>query len=888
MLADLKFSARSLTRTPGLALALLLTIAVGIGANASVLGFIRGSFAHPLPLPAGATLVSLFARNADGEVGAVSYQQYQLLQAQRDTFEWLGAARALQKSINVGEQYSIVPVVVVTPELADLLQLSMGDGIVISDRVWRSEFGSTDRIRGERIAVDGVDTHVAGVAPEWLEGLYTGRPVDIWMPLESAAVDGLNRTSRTFWPLGRLRPGVSLDRAAAAVSSIGDDISAITVLPYTGVPPEALDGVSRIGRLLPAAAGAVFLIACANVAALLLSRGSARAREMSIRVALGASRRQLGRAVLVESMLVSVTGGAVGALLAFWTTRIIPALLFEQDAERLVFSSNFASLLTAAAACAGVTAACGLLPYFDIRHDEPAAVLQRESAGPSKAMRRLRSGLVVIQMASCCLLVVSTALLLEGFHEALRTRAGNRLGRPVLATLQARLGFARPDLGLKYFRDADHAVQTLPGISGTAWAATPPGSQPPWSDMQIEPPRLPVREVVLDVAAFTPPSLALVNLPPVAGRMFSGGDTPQACRVAIVNQDASDELFGRDTVGRSIEDPAGERVEIVGVVATKTTDRKTRSRPIIFYYAAQTSALPGGTGPATFRVPVLPKTASVAIGANIVSAGYLDAAGISLTAGRAFRDDPTPHGCRVGLINEEASEAYFGGRALGGAVVDGAGRRTEIIGIVHSRLLRTSQRFDVPMIYFPLGQDFRPSMNLILSAPASADGLVAAVRDRLGAVPGGVPGALAVTTLDRHLGRTALAGERIATVLVGACAATALSLGILGLAGAMGDSVRQRRQEIALRIALGAQGWRLTRQLLAEGARLAGAGAIAGLIGSLLVARWIRGITPGAGSLTMGEWLMGPLVLAAAVAIASVMPARRAMSVDPLALMRKA
>jgi ABC-type antimicrobial peptide transport system permease subunit len=464
---------------------------------------------------------------------------------------------------------------------------------------------------------------------------------------------------------------------------------------------------------------------------------------------------------------------------------------------------------------------------------------------------------------------------------------GNRLGQPVLATLQARLGFARPDLGLEYFRDADRAVQTLPGILGTAWAATPPGSQPPWSDMQIEPPHLPVREVVLDVAAFTPATLALVSLPPVAGRMFSGGDTPEACRVAIVNQEAAEKLFQRDTVGRSIEDPVGGRVEIVGVVATKTDVRKAQSRPTIFYYAAQTGAQPGGTGAATFRVPLLPHAARVVIGANIVSRGYLDAAGISLVAGRAFQDDPIPRGCRVGLIDEEAAEIYFGGQALGSAVVDGAGRRTEIIGVVHSPLLRSSQRHDVPTIYFPLGQDFSPNMNLILSARTSGDALVAKVRDRLGAVPGGGPGALVVTTLDRHLGRTALAGERIGTVLVGACAASALSLGILGLAGAMGDSVRQRRHEIALRIALGAQGWRLMRQLLAEGARLAGIGAIAGTIGSLLVARWLGGITPGARSLTMETWLVGPLVLAAAVGIASVVPARRAVSVDPLALMRR-
>src|SRR5262249_9049944 len=139
----------------------------------------------------------------------------------------------------------------------------------------------------------------------------------------------------------------------------------------------------------------------------------------------------------------------------------------------------------------------------------------------------------------------------------------------------------------------------------------------------------------------------------------------------------------------------------------------------------------------------------------------------------------------------------------------------------------------------------------------------------------------------RHLARTALATERIATLLVGACAAAALALGILGLAGALADSVRQRRHEIAFRIAVGAPGWRLTCQLPAEGLGLAAAGAIAGTLGALIVKHWLPTIIPGAGTLTLRAWLAGPVVLLAAVAIASVLPVRRAISVDPLVLMQR-
>jgi hypothetical protein len=292
-------------------------------------------------------------------------------------------------------------------------------------------------------------------------------------------------------------------------------------------------------------------------------------------------------------------------------------------------------------------------------------------------------------------------------------------------------------------------------------------------------------------------------------------------------------------------------------------------------------------GAARFRVPAGPDSARGVLDANVVSPTYFDAMGLSPIAGGVFPGDPASRSCRVGVINQEAAEVYFGGNAVGGAVIDGGGRRIEIVGVVHSALLRTSQRRAEPAIYFPMAQDFQPRMTLILGARETNDAMLILVRRRLDLVPGGTPGSAAVTTLDAHLSRTALATDRIATMLAGASAATALTLGVLGLYGAMTETARQRRREIAVRIALGAQGWHVMRQVLAEGVRFAGAGTVAGMLGSLLVARWLARITPNAGSLTLWVWLAAPLALVGAVAIASVLPARRALTVDPLAIMRE-
>jgi predicted permease len=886
---DLRLSARSFARTPGLTLTLLLTIALGIGSNASVAGFARGLVTRHLPIPGIDSVVSVFGRDAQDAFGPVSYDTYASLEAQRETFEWLGAARESRVGVVLVGRSSVMSVAAVTPRLAELFQLPLGEGVVISHRVWQSESGTETDASGTSIRIDGVETRVAGVAPDWLSGLYLGSDVDIWMRLDERRGQEADRTSRTFWAFGQLRPGVSMNRAQAIVNAPRSGGDMIAVLRYSGMTPEGAAGMSRIGTLLPAAAGAVFLIACANVATFLLARASARSHETSVRVALGASRAQLAKQLLADGVLISAVGAAFGALLAAWTSRVIPALLFDRDAEQLVFVPNVAGIVAASAACALMTVACGLLPLFEIRHDEPASVLRRETLGSSGAMRRIRTVLVVGQMACCCLLVVSSALLLSSFRSALQTSVGNRLQQSILATIESRHRFSRPDLGLEYFQAAEQTARSLPGISATAWSGTPPGSRPAWQSVRIEPPELPLRDVKIDVEAFTPETLDLVKLPPVAGRMFGGADTRDTCPVVIVNEEAAQEFFGGDAVGRAIEDPAGQRVEIVGVVAARDAeDARATRRPTIYYYGAQNSTPLDRTGPARFRVGVLPqKGARAVLEANVISQSYFYTMGLSPIAGALFADDPAPHSCRVGVINQEAAGRYFNGRAVGGALIDGAGNRTTIVGVVHAPLLRTSQRRIEPAVYFPMAQDYRPRMTLMLDARESSERTLTAVRRALDLVPGGLSGSV-VTTLEEHLSRTVLAPDRIATILVGAAAATALLLGVLGLYGAMSEATRQRRREIAVRLALGAQGWRVVRQVLAEGIRLAGTGTAAGMLGSVLIGRWLSRVTPSAGTAPLWVWLAAPLLLMFSVAIASVVPARRAAAVDPLSIMRDA
>ena len=881
ILGDIWYSARSFARTPGFALTLLFTIALGIGSNAVIYGFAPGLPTHESPLTAVDRFVSFFGSDVQRQAGTISFEDYLLIKKQVGAFEWIGAARVSQRSITISGRSPVMSVAAITSDLADLLDLTLVEGVAISHRTWQSEFGERPDIRGEQIRIGNVDSRVAAIAPEWLEGLYFGRSVDVWTLLGDDIPKDRDRASPNLWVFGRLRGNVSPGEANLALAAGHAYSSAIRVTPYTGLTPDISVGFSNTRALLGLAAGAVFLVTCANVGLFLLGRASARSRETSLRVALGASRRQLARALLSDSVVISVVGGACGILLAIWTSRVVPAFLFQEDAERLVFAPDALSIVLASAACAGITVLFGLLPVFVIPHDRPAAILQREAAGPSKRVRNLRAGLVVAQMASCCALVVSGAFLVGSLRSALKTSAARSLGEPVLATMQT-----SPDFGIRYFESVALAAQAISDVSVKAWSAHPPGSQPNWRSFRIEPPRLPLREVRLDIAAFTARSIPLFKLPPVAGRMFRMAD--RLCRVAVIDEAAARLLFGSETAGRFVEEPSGQVVEIVAVIGERDGNPgSSRRSPTIYYdYTDLAGDPPGRISLAPFHAPVVSDLAHAELDATVVSSEYFRTMSFSLVAGHIFPDIPSPRPCRVAVVNQEASDLYFGGKAIGAAVIDDTGRRTEIIGVVRAAPLGTFQRRIEPTIYFPMEQDYPPYMTLVLAAQKATPSLLDKLYRTIEAVPGRGPAPIIVKTLEAHLGQTALAPLRIATTIVGACGVTAFMLSILGLYGALSDAARQRRRELAVRIALGAQRRHVIGQVLGEGARLACAGTLVGLSASLVLTRPLVRITSSGSQPDLWVWLTAPAVLAGTVGIASILPARRSLMVNPVTLMR--
>src|SRR5687768_9152097 len=483
LVADIRYSIRSLARTPLWTSALVLTIALGIGSSASVQGFVRGLLTTDLPIFAIERVVTVFATDTPGASGPVGYDVFTALKSRSDIFESLGAIGESQARVSIASRSTLMSVAAYTPDIATVLPVASRAGVTLSHQVRFAHFPANVEPSGRTIHVDGAAMPIAGAMPYWLEGLYRGRAVDLWRSLDEA--DHRDGRARV-WLLGRLRPGVPVQDAQAAIDGIDASDRAITVLPYTGQTPETAGGMLRLGALLEMAASAVFLIACANVSAFVLARSWARARETAVRVAIGARRRQLLRQLLIDSAVIALIGGAAGFILASWMADIVPLMFFDEDADRLVFSPDARGILATSILCIVITIACGLAPLFDTRDDEPSAVLQREVAGPSRVMTRINTGLLLMQMAGCSLLVISTGHLLQGFRAALDTDAGRRLGNPVLATLEA-LPSPAPDDGRKYFEDAIKAAKSVATMSETVWAARLPGSRVAWQWVRFDP-----------------------------------------------------------------------------------------------------------------------------------------------------------------------------------------------------------------------------------------------------------------------------------------------------------------------------------------------------------------------------------------------------------------
>ena len=878
-------SARAFARTPGLSLVLLLTIALGVGSNVTVFGFVQGLI-HPNSRATDEDrIVSIFAQDKTHAAGPLTRHQFQLLRSRKDglvgdAFVWIDGARIAPEDVWLGDHSQIAIVAAVMPNLANALGLPQNVGAILSRRLRQREFGETVGVVGQQIRIKDAKLPITGIAPDRLEGLYRDQTVDIWTPIPATSFPDQDQNARDVWVLARLRDGVSIGEAQRNILQRGDS-EGILLAPFSGASPTMARGLSQIGSMLEFASMAVFLVACCVVAALLLGRALRRIHMMSIKVALGAARRDLMMEVLSDCVVVSLVGGALGLLLAMGTARVLPSLLFVEDAERLVFTPRIDSILLSSLVCVGVIIACGFVPILATTTDRPWNVLRRESGTPSAAVARFRSILVIGQITICCVLTIFTTVLFERFHELIRTTAGHGVGNLVLATVRSQ---GLPD-DTGYFQGVEETVKSIPKLSPLAWTTLIPGSLPAWRSFRVQTPTSPVRDVQFDIAGLTS-SKGSLEEQPLWGRPF--GILAESCHVAAVDEEAAAKLFGPDTVGMTIQDPSGAPVEIVGAVKRASGNSRGNGHTPTIYYSDSNSLMRGGIAGARFRAPLTAPSTSIEMNSNFVSHGYLRALGLSLVAGQWFPEHGIAGACRhLGVINQEAADLYFGGSALGTAVIDDSGVRTEIIGIVSSQQLGTFEQHAEPAIYFPMWQEDPGSRTLLIRSQMWNRQVMDQLHGRIGSVPGNDPASPLITPLDTRLVESGFAPLRIARLIFATSTLTALVLSIFGLLSVQSDTERQRRRELAVRIALGAQRLHIFILTIKEIGQLAFGGILAGTLISAASLRMFTNELSTIGSPPFQVWLLAPVLTMLMLVMTATVAGVRALSGEPHSVMRE-
>ncbi len=866
-------SARTFARTPGLSLALILTIAFGVGSNAAVYGFVQG-LSHPAsPYGLSDRLVSIYNQSVPHEAGPFSQSEYERLLKRSDTFDWVDVARITPREVFIRDHTEVMNTAVVGENIAGALNLKLHDGVVLSDRTWQREFGARALSIGDHVLVDNETFPIVGIAPSGLEGLYHDRTVDVWLRSQDRSPQGLDGQHRNLWVVARVQGSLSMSQAqAAAQTSLGAPVEMVT---FRDMTPRMAHTLSRISILVTLAAAAVFVLACTNVASLLMARASKRSHETSLRVALGASRRELAAELLSDSVTISVAGGAVGTLLATWTVHIVPSLLFKEDAERLVFTLNLAPVVVGALLCVATVVFFGMVPLAATVTDRPWTILRSEGGSPSRAQGNVWAGIIIGQVALCCLVFIATVLLLQNLRQLLKPGGGAGRDNPIVVT--------GPGIDPGSFREVQRQVGPIADLHALTWAARLPGNAPTWRSFKLTAPSKQVRDVKMTIDWLTPDVVDTLENPPVAGRLISFGEQP--FRVGVVNEEAAAELFGRDTVGTIIKDSAGTQVEIVGVIRTKATALSKVQRPTIYYSYTGRSNAAARIESATFRAPVASPILHVPLSVNIVSSSYFSFFDLPLIAGRGLPETQAHDHFRVGVINQEAADLFFGEKPLGTDIVDDLGVRTEIIGVVGSRGPGAFQRPADPTVYFPVWQDSVPHMALIMSDRNRNGRLLAELRRRVDAAPGRDRVQPTINPLSAVLSQSALAPLRIVRLIARTLVFVATVLTVLGLLSSQSYAAFERRRELSLMIALGAARRNIFLNVISAGLRLTFLGSLIGtsigfgLLCSLGRDTAVIGLRP------LWVSLAGPLLSAILVLLANSIPAYRSSRLDPMTVM---
>jgi putative ABC transport system permease protein len=806
---DVRYGVRMLLQNPASTLVALVALSLGIGANSAIFSVVNGVLLRPLPYPDPERLVVVWETKLSigKKQELVSPVQFRAWSNENRVFDGMAAWRQEPRVLTGGELPERVETVLISPGGLEMLGVKPALGrtfspeenqpghnlaAILSYGLWQRRFGGDRAVLGKAVTLDGIGYTVVGVTPPDFRLLDV--PAGLWIPytLDSKELDPRNRAVRTLRVVARLKPGATLGQARAEMRSISRRLELADPDANTGysasVVPLRDQLVGDIRTTLWMLLGAVLfvlLIACANVANLLLARAGAREREIALRAALGANPARLLRQLLTESLLLALAGGLLGLLLAAWSISLLrqlgPATLPRLKEISVDWRVLGFTLLVAAAT--GII--FGLAPALASLRTDLNFVLRSAgrlaSAGPAAA--RFRDLLVVAELAACVVLLTGAGLLIRSFARLESVNPGFRPDH--VLTMQVSLPESRYsdfNVGL-FYKQLLERLRVLPGVQFAAITRKAP---------------------------------------------LSGGDDTSLNFI----------IENRPVIERSADQPRAQ-------------------------YRA-------------------------------VSAEYFDALGIPLIRGRHFDRTDAENTPGVVLINETLARTYFGGDdAVGQRIQSGlpGSAWCTIVGIVRDVKHQGLDAQDKPETYYhylqvpPAWMSFvEGAMTVVLRTGPEPDSLAAAARGEVGKMDPSLA-VFDVRSMESLL-NSSLAQPRFRTTLLGVFAGLALLLAAVGLYGVIAYSVARRTNELGVRMAMGAQRNDVLMLVLGQGAKLAIFGIAIGLAVAFAAMRVISKLLFGVNAADPLTFAATALLILAVAFGASLVPAWRAIKVDPVVALR--
>ncbi len=793
---DLRYAFRQLLASPGFTAVAILTLALGIGACTAIFSVVNGVLLRPLDYPQPDRIVVMRETNLPQfPQFSVSPPNFLDWQKQTKSYQYLAAYSGNQLNLTgegepqrlvaVGATADYFKVYGIQPVLGRTFlpeedAVGKNHVVVLSNPFWQRIFGGARDVIGRPLQLNGESYTVIGVAPP---EFGQASKVDLWAPIAFAPDerDNKNRGAHYVSVVGRLKPGVSVAQADAELKLLAAQLAkqypdsnkgwstfVMSMLDYS------VRDVRVVLYTLLGAVGCVLLIACANIANLLLARATARHRELSIRAALGASRARLVRQLLVESVLLALIGGAAGLLIARWGLDALLALAPEDlprasgihlNATVLIFSLLL-SVLT------GIV--FGVAPAWLAAHTDMNESLKQGSRGSTDARGRLRGALVVIEVAFALVLLGGAGLLARSFMRLTHVDPGfNPNNATVMRLTLPAKKYEKPEQQVAFADTLLEKLRVLPAVQEVGLTHSVPLISDWVLTFEIagRPKLAPSDLPNTNYYAVSPGYFKAMGIPLLRGRLFTPQDNAKAPRVAVINQTLAKQFFPN-------EDPLGKQINVQN-------------------------------GPDTFR---------------------------------------------------------------------------QIVGIVGDIKQYGVDKETSAQTYEPFAQNPFNTLNFVLRSNGSAVALTGALRPAVYSVDKDQPVG-SIQPLSEIVAET-IAKQRFAMTLVAVFSIVALIIASVGIYGVMSYNVVQRRGEIGIRMALGAQTRDVLNLILGSGGKLVGIGLLVGLVATLLATRAMGSIlfqTSAFDPLTLGTIT---LLLALVALVACLLPAQRATRVNPIEALR--